>query len=93
MLLIVGAFLGLVGVIYGILRSTQTKTDEKLDQHITQDVEAHERLARLETKVETLEEEVTSLRKRFHDLYDYVMRGVGALIQDFKAEILRLIGK
>lgn len=93
MVVIVGALFALVGVVYAYLRSTQTKTDERLEAHVKQDIEAHERLARLETKVETLESEVSNLRKRFHDTLDQAKKLMYELYSEFKAEVLRLIGK
>ena len=77
---------------------------KRLDDHIAEDVKAHERIARLETKVEKIEAEVDTLRKRFHDTWDAAKRGTWELVDEhrekmadalsaFKAEIMRLIGK
>ena len=85
-------------------RARSERNVKRLDDHIAEDVKAHERLARLETKVDTLETEVDGLRKRFHDTWDAAKRGTWELLDEhrekmadalaaFKAEIMRLIGK
>lgn len=93
MVVIVGALFGLVGIIYAFLRTTATKTETKLDEVVDDIADVKQRLTKVETKVERIESEVDSLRKRFHDLYDYTLRGVGTLLQDFKSEVMRLLGK
>jgi F0F1-type ATP synthase membrane subunit b/b' len=93
MLALVGGLGALVGIIYAYLRATQTKTDDRLDKHIEHDVEAHERLAKLETKVERIEIELDGVRKRLHDAMDDAKRLMWELYEEFKAEVRRLIGK
>lgn len=66
---------GLVGVIYLAGQSRDDKQDARAERnekaladHVREDVSAHERLRAVETKVESLEREVTGLRERWHDL-------------------------
>lgn len=58
----------LVGAIWLLLRAKVERNDSKIDEHIKDDIEAHERLKAVETKVENLEREVMGLRERWHDL-------------------------
>ena len=85
-----------VPIAVALHKSGQSRSErnvKRLDDHIAEDVKAHERLAKLETKVDRLEVEVDGIRKRLHDSLDHLKRGLWDLFQDFKAEVLRLIGK
>jgi hypothetical protein len=66
---------GLVGVIYWAGQSRDDKQDERasgneraFDEHVRDDVAAHERLRAVETEVANLKAEVSGLRQRWHDL-------------------------
>lgn len=82
--LVATIILGLVGVVFTFLRGQDARTDERLDKHITADVEAHERLARLETKVETLDVEVKTMRERYHDFRDTLTRYIGDKLDEIR---------
>lgn len=66
---------GLIGVIYLAGQSRDDKQDARAERsekaladHVRDDIEAHERLKALETKVETHDREIANLRERWHDL-------------------------
>jgi hypothetical protein len=79
--LVAAIILGLVGVVYTSLRKSEERTDKRLDEHIYEDVKAHERLARLETKVEQHDVEIQSLRDRWHDFRDITLRKVADMFK------------
>lgn len=58
---------GLIGIIYWLGRSRDDRQDEAIAGHVKEDIQAHERLKAVETKVATLENEVANLRERWHD--------------------------
>lgn len=60
--------LGLLGLVYRTLHARDDRAETRLDEHIGEDVKAHERLARVETQVDTNTGEVKSLRDRTHKL-------------------------
>lgn len=102
--IVVGVIVSVGIAIHKAGQARSERNIKRLDDHIAEDVKAHERIVRLETKVERLEGEVDSLRKRFHDVVDAAKRGSWELINDhrekinealaaFKAEIMRLLGK
>lgn len=63
-----GIVCGLVAVVYGLLRKADDRTEQRLDEHVRSDMEAHERLARVETQVEINTGEIKSVRDRTHKL-------------------------
>ena len=73
--LAIGIAGSLVGIIYWAGQSRDDKQDARFERdektvsdHIKDDVEAHERLKAVETKVEHLEREVSLIRERWHDM-------------------------
>jgi hypothetical protein len=79
--------------IHGAGKARSDRNEKRIDDHVADDTKAHERLARLETKVEHLEVEVLSLRKRFHDSVDDAKKLMWKLYEEFMAEVRRLIKK
>jgi molecular chaperone GrpE (heat shock protein) len=65
--IVFAVFAGLVGVIYFTLVKRDESTDKKLSNHINEDIQAHERIAKLETKVERAEDEIEGIRERWHN--------------------------
>jgi uncharacterized membrane protein len=94
--LVISVACGLIGVIYWAGQNRDDKQDARFDRdeetladHIKQDVSAHERLRAVETKVDHLEREVTSIRERWHD-----MRGeISQTLSNWYISIVKLIGK
>lgn len=86
----------LVGVIYWQGQNRDDKQDARFEKdekaladHIREDVSAHERLRAVETKVDNLEREVTSLRERWHDLRTEISQ----TLSSWYLSIIKLIGK
>jgi predicted transcriptional regulator len=80
---------GLVGVIYWAGQTRDDKQDArfdkdeaKLDTHIRDDIEAHERLKAVETKVENLQIEVRSLREMRHEIIEQCSRSISDFYTD-----------
>jgi hypothetical protein len=71
-------------------RARSTANQKRLDDHITEDVRAHERIARLETKMDRVEEEVAGLRQRYHNFRSDVMKDVWDLVQRLKADLVTM---
>jgi uncharacterized protein YhaN len=74
---------GLIGVIYWAGQSRDDKQDSRfdraekaLDDHSKEDSAMHERIVRVETKVETLEAEVGKLREMRHEILDRVTHSI-----------------
>jgi phage shock protein A len=97
-------WLTLIGIIAAIVvpiglaihaagRARSRENVERLDRHIEEDVKAHERLARLETKIDRIEIEQDGIRKRFHDFRDGTMRDAWQLFQDWKSEMVHRFGR
>lgn len=70
--LIVPAALAFIGAFWALVRRGSERNEKRLDDHIREDVAAHERLRAVETKVDNLEREVSSLRERWHELRNEV---------------------
>ena len=75
---------GLIAIIYWSGQSRDDKQDARFERdentvadHIKDDVEAHERLKAVETKVEHLEREVSLIRERWHDMRSEVSTTLG----------------
>lgn len=81
--------LGLVGVVYASLRKSVERTDERIDEHIGEDVKAHERLARLETKVEQHDTEIRSLRVRWHEFRNETMKSAWEYFEERMARVFK----
>jgi hypothetical protein len=71
----VGIVCTLIGIIYYAGQHRDDKQDERatgnekaFDEHVRDDVAAHERLRAVETEVANLKAEVSGLRQRWHDL-------------------------
>lgn len=86
---------GLVGIIYWAGQSRDDKQDSRheknekaLTDHIRDDVEAHERLKAVETKVENLEREVSGLRERWHDMRTEVSQ----TLSSWYLSVVKMIG-
>lgn len=77
---------GLIAVVYGLHRSTQSKLERKVDDHDA-------RLAKVETKVERIEDEVDGLRKRWHDLRETTLRELWELFHEKLEALRKLIRK
>jgi hypothetical protein len=65
-------------------RARSERNAERLDAHIVEDVKAHERLAKVETRVERLEIEQERTRDAVHDLRDTLPQKVKELVEWFK---------
>lgn len=96
----IGGTGALLLILWGVVRSRQDRTDERqindekrMEEHFMDDNAAHERLTRVETKVEGLEKEVRHTRDRVHDIIDELpqkiivtIRQVWALLKSEKGE-------
>lgn len=76
---------GLIGVIYVAGQSRDDKQDARFDrdeaevkEHIRDDAQAHERLMAVETKVDTLQIEVNSLRQMRHEIIEHVSHSLAS---------------
>lgn len=69
--------LALIGAVWALVRRSSERTEQRLDDHIHEDTLAHERLRAVETKVESLEREVKSIRERWHDLRSEITTTLG----------------
>ena len=87
---------GLIGIIYWSGQNRDDKQDARFEKderimsdHIKDDVSAHERLKAVETKVDNLEREVSSIRERWHDLRSEISTTLG----NWYVNIVKMIGK
>lgn len=82
--LIVSVGGGLIAIIYRAGQNRDDKQDARFERdekaltdHVKEDVTAHERLKAVETKVESLEREVTGIRERWHDMRNEISTTLG----------------
>lgn len=87
---------GLVGVIYWSGQSRDDKQDARFERnektladHVRDDIQAHERLRALETKVENHDREIASIRERWHDMRTEISTTLG----NWYVNIVKMIGK
>lgn len=87
---------GLIGVIYFAGQSRDDKQDARFDRseeafraHSKEDSLMHERLVRVETKVETLESEVGKIRDMRHEIIEHTTKA----ISEWYASIVEMVGK
>ncbi len=76
-----------------IARSARARRDrdtKRLDDHITEDIKAHERIARIEIRVDRLEQEQDSMRRRFHDFRENTLKELWQLFADWKDQIIAM---
>jgi predicted nucleic acid-binding Zn-ribbon protein len=85
---------GLVGVIYWSGQSRDDKQDTRAErnekafnEHVRDDMAAHERLRAVETEVATLKAEVKSLREKWHDLRSEVTHTLATWYTDIVGKI------
>ncbi len=64
-------------------RARSERNAERLDAHIVEDVKAHERLAKVETRVERLEIEQERTRDSIHNVRDTLPQKVKELVEWF----------
>lgn len=90
---------GLVGVIYYAGQSRDDKQDRRADRnersiadHIRDDTQAHERLTRVETKVDALQTEVRSLRDMRHEIMEHTSHALASWYQKI-VEMISKLGK
>lgn len=86
----------LIGALYWAGQSRDDKQDARhernekaLADHIRDDIEAHERLKALETKVETHDREIAGLRERWHDMRTEVSQ----TLSNWYLSVVKMIGK
>lgn len=94
-----GVICGLIGVIYYAGQSRDDKQDARFEkneatvkEHIRDDILAHERLKAVETKVETLQTEVKTLRDMRHDIIEQVSHSLASWYTSILKEI-QLMGE
>lgn len=94
--IVVSIAAGLVGVIYWAGQNRDDKQDARFDRdekaladHVRDDIQAHERLRALETKVETHDREIAGIRERWHDMRSEISTTLG----NWYVNIVKLIGK
>jgi hypothetical protein len=90
----VGIVCGLVGVIHYDGKRRDDKQDERatdneraFDEHVRDDVAAHERLRAVETEVANLKAEVSGLRQRWHDLRGEITHTLASWYADIMGKI------
>lgn len=86
----------LVGLIYKLGQSRDDKQDRRAERteksiadHVRDDAQAHERLTRVETKVEALQTEVRSLRDMRHE----IMQHTSAALASWYQKVVEMISK
>jgi hypothetical protein len=90
----VGIVCALIGVIYYAGQHRDDKQDERaasnekaFDEHVRDDVAAHERLRAVETEVANLKAEVSGLRQRWHDLRGEITHTLASWYADIMGKI------
>lgn len=81
--------LALLGALWALFRRGVDRTERRLDEHIREDIQAHERLRALETKVESHEREIASIRERWHDMRSEISTTLG----NWFVTVMKAIGK
>jgi hypothetical protein len=87
---------GLIGVIYLAGQGRDDKQDariesneEEFSDHVKEDASMHERVVRVETKIENLESEVGKLRDMRHE----IMSHTTAALSSWYASVVEMVGK
>ena len=70
--------LAIAGLILRLASRQPDRTEKRLDDHIAEDVKVHERVVKIETKVDTLEAEVRSLREMRHEIIENVTKSLAS---------------
>lgn len=86
---------GLIGIIYLAGQSRDDKQDARAERnetaladHVRDDIEAHERIRALETKVDSHDREIANLRERWHDLRNEISQ----TLSSWYLSIIKIIG-
>lgn len=90
-----GIVCALVGIIYWAGQGRDDKQDARFERdekavsdHIKEDASMHERIVRVETKVETLEAEVGKIRDMRHEIIEHTTKAIAEwytnIIERFK---------
>ena len=73
--------LALVGVVWTLVRTRQDqaeqrqdRADNRLAEHVKEDIRVHERVVKIETEVTTLKEEVRAIRDMRHEIIERVTK-------------------
>lgn len=87
---------GLIGVIYFSGQSRDDKQDARIERneegfsnHVREDASIHERVVRVETKIENLESEVGKLREMRHE----IMTHTTTALSSWYASVVETVGK
>lgn len=87
---------GLIGVIYLAGQSRDDKQDARFERdeqvfnaHSKEDASMHERIVRVETKVENLESEVEKLRDMRHEILSHTTEAISS----WYANVVEMVGK
>lgn len=97
---ILGIAIGIVGALVGIIYYAGQSRDDKQDarfernehafnEHTKEDASMHERIVRVETKVETLELEVGKIRDMRHE----IMKHTTEALASWYASVVEMVGK
>jgi chromosome segregation ATPase len=78
----------LIGAIWLLLRAKVERLEARLDEHVRDDINAHERLKAAETKIESLDREVTGLRERWHDLRNEISQ----TLSSWYMSVIKMVG-
>lgn len=89
---------GLIGIIYLAGQNRDDKQDarferdeESLNDHIRDDTAMHERLVRVETKVDTLKEEVEKIRDMRHEILEHTTKAISEWYISIMEHVRKLI--
>lgn len=85
----IGICISLLGGFYALFRKGTDRTEERLDEHVKDDIQAHERLKAVEIKVDQLEREVAGIRERWHDLRSEISQTLAG----WYMQVVKMIGK
>lgn len=97
---ILGISIGIVGALVGIIYYAGQSRDDKQDarfergersvvEHIKEDADIHERVVRVETKVETLEHEVQKIREMRHEMVTHNTEALAS----WYTNVVEMVGK
>lgn len=70
--------LAIAGLIVKLATRGPDRTEKRLDEHIAEDVKVHERVVKVETEVDTLKDEVRSLREMRHEIIENVTKSLAS---------------
>lgn len=82
--------IALIGAVWLLFRAKVERTEARLDDHVKDDIKAHERLTAVETEVANIKQEVRALRDMRHEIIEHCTQALASWYQRVVEMIAKL---